>query len=59
MRVLYCIEDQDIIDRILAHLREKVQDIPTLPLLVLFVERAKDHFMRVVIARRLSAQKNM
>ena len=28
-----CIEDQDIIDRILAHLRKKEQDIPTLPLL--------------------------
>jgi hypothetical protein len=27
------LEDQDIIDRILAHLREKEQDIPTLPLL--------------------------
>ena len=29
-----CIEDQDVIDRILAHLREKEQDVPTLPLLV-------------------------
>ena len=29
-----CIEDQDIIDRILAHLRAKEQDIPTLPLLL-------------------------
>jgi len=29
-----CIEDEDIIDRILAHLREKEQNIPTLPLLV-------------------------
>ena len=32
-RVIACIEDQDIIDRILAHLRKKEQDIPTLPLL--------------------------
>jgi len=32
-RVIACIEDQDIIDKILAHLREKEQDIPTLPLL--------------------------
>ena len=29
-----CIEDQDIIDRILAHLRHKQQDAPTLPLLL-------------------------
>ena len=31
--VVACIEDQDVIDRILAHLREKEQDTPTLPLL--------------------------
>ena len=31
--VIACIEDQEVIDRILAHLREKEQDIPTLPLL--------------------------
>ena len=35
LKVIVCIEDQGIIDRILAHLREKEQDIPTLPLLVL------------------------
>ena len=34
VRVIACIEDGDIIDRILAHLREKEQNIPTLPLLV-------------------------
>ena len=34
VRVIACIEDEDIIDRILAHLREKEQTIPTLPLLV-------------------------
>jgi hypothetical protein len=34
LKVIACIEDQGIIDRILAHLREKEQDIPTLPLLV-------------------------
>ncbi len=28
-----CIEDQDVIDRILAHLRKTEQDIPALPLL--------------------------
>ena len=28
-----CIEDPDIIDSILTHLRKKEQDIPTLPLL--------------------------
>ena len=33
LKVIACIEDQDIIDRILAHLREKERDIPTLPLL--------------------------
>lgn len=33
LKVIACIEDQDVIDRILAHLREKEQDIPTLPLL--------------------------
>ena len=31
VRVIACIDDQDIIDRILAHLRKKEQDIPTLP----------------------------
>jgi hypothetical protein len=30
VKVIACIEDQDIIDRILAHLRKKEQDIPTL-----------------------------
>ena len=29
-----CIEDQNIVDRILAHLRDREQDIPTLPLLL-------------------------
>jgi hypothetical protein len=33
VRVIACIEDQDIIDRILAHLRKKEQDILTLLLL--------------------------
>ena len=33
VRVIACIEHHDIIDRILAHLRDKEQDIPTLPLL--------------------------
>ena len=31
VRVIACIEDQDVIDRILAHLRDKEQDTPTLP----------------------------
>ena len=35
-----CIEDQDVIDSILAHLREKEQDTPTLPLLL---PRASHH----------------
>ena len=30
-RVIACIEDQDVIDRILDHLREKEQGTPTLP----------------------------
>ena len=30
VKVISCIEDQDIIDRILAHIRDKEQDIPTL-----------------------------
>ena len=34
VRVIACIKDQDVIDRFLAHLREKEQDIPTLPLLL-------------------------
>ena len=34
VRLIACIEDQNVIDRILAHLREKEQDVPTLPLLV-------------------------
>ena len=33
-RVIACIEDQNVIDRILAHLREKEQDVPARPLLV-------------------------
>jgi hypothetical protein len=34
VRVIACIEDQDIIDRILAHLRKKEQETPARPLLV-------------------------
>ena len=34
LKVIACIEDQDIIDRILAHLREKEQEAPARPLLV-------------------------
>ena len=34
LKVIACIEDQDIIDRILAHLREKEQKAPARPLLV-------------------------
>lgn len=33
VRVIACIEDQDTIDRILAHLRRKEQNIPSHPLL--------------------------
>jgi hypothetical protein len=33
VRVIASIEDQNIIDRILAHLRDREQDVPTLPLL--------------------------
>ena len=33
VRVIACIEDTDIIDRMLAHLRRKEQVAPTLPLL--------------------------
>jgi len=32
VRVTACIEEQDVIDRILAHFREEEQNIPTLPL---------------------------
>ncbi|MFT4826242.1 MAG: hypothetical protein ACI9J0_004186 [Cryomorphaceae bacterium] len=31
VRVIACIEDQDIIDRILSHLRAQEQGTPTLP----------------------------
>ena len=31
VKVIACIEDQDVIDTILAHLRDKEQGIPTLP----------------------------
>ena len=34
VRVIACIEDQDIIDSILAHRRRKEQDTPTRPLMV-------------------------
>jgi hypothetical protein len=33
VRVIACIEEQDIIDRILAHLRRKELETPTQPLL--------------------------
>ena len=33
LKVIACIENQDVIDSILAHLQEKEQHIPTLPLL--------------------------
>ena len=33
-RVIACIEDQDVIDRILAHLREKEKEAPARPLVV-------------------------
>jgi hypothetical protein len=33
VRVIACIEDQEIIDRILAHLHKKEQATPALPLL--------------------------
>jgi hypothetical protein len=33
VKVIACIEDQDIIDRILAHLRDKELATPSLPLL--------------------------
>jgi hypothetical protein len=34
VRVIACIEDQETIDRILDHLRQKEQELPTQPLLV-------------------------
>ena len=34
VRVIACIEDQDVIDRILDHLRQKERETPTRPLLV-------------------------
>jgi len=34
VKVIACIEEQDVIDRILAHLREKEQEAPARPLLV-------------------------
>ena len=34
LKVIACIEDQDIIDRILTHLRRREQDTPTRPLLI-------------------------
>ena len=33
-RVIACIADQETIDRILTHLRQKEQELPTRPLLV-------------------------
>jgi hypothetical protein len=33
-RVIACIEDRETIDPILTHLRQKEQELPTLPLLV-------------------------
>jgi hypothetical protein len=32
VRVIACIEDEEVIERILAHLSDSEQDIPTLPL---------------------------
>ena len=34
LEIIACIEDRDIIDRILAHLREREQNVPARPLLV-------------------------
>ena len=34
VRVIACIEDQDVIDRILAHLQRMEQETPTPPLLM-------------------------
>ena len=34
LKVIACIEDHDIIDRILAHLRKKEQEAPARPLLI-------------------------
>jgi len=31
VKIIACIEDQDVIDKILTHLRDKEQDTPTLP----------------------------
>ena len=33
IKIAACVEDRDLIDRVLAHLSEKEQDLPTLPLL--------------------------
>ena len=33
VKVIACVEERDIIDRILAHLREKEQNAPSVPLL--------------------------
>jgi hypothetical protein len=34
VRIIACIEDQDVIDRILTHLRQKEQETPVRPLLL-------------------------
>tara|TARA_Y100000385_G_scaffold84039_1_gene86153 strand:+ start:156 stop:350 length:195 start_codon:yes stop_codon:yes gene_type:complete len=34
LKVIACIEDQNVFDRILAHLRKKEQDAPARPVLV-------------------------
>ena len=34
LKVIACVEDQGIVDRVLAHPREKEQDAPARPLLV-------------------------
>ena len=34
VKVIVCIEDQEVIDRILDHLRQKEQEAPTRPLLL-------------------------
>ena len=62
VKVIACIEDQDVIDKTLAHLREKEQSHPTLPYPIALgairprSPRANISFRRTRVHRRKSAR---
>ena len=61
VRVIASIEDQDVIDRILTHLRQKEQETPTRPLLLprAWCHRPERHLVRYLFSLgRIPAQQH-